>query len=322
MGNFLGARHWIGFKPQAVPGTAEATVTTFLATESMAMNAKPSAIERKTHVGTGRALPGRKGYIKPENKCTAELMASQPQPFFWALGAVTSTQPAVSTDPTVYLHTITESADGPVNLTVEGDKVYAKAKQADAKINKLTLTGQTGEVARIALEGLALTHTEPTTLTSVPVYVDDVLTVMAASIKIAGQPDLTIDNFEIAWEEGLEQLPTIEDADGAPHVVRPKDIVKVTGKLKFIDMPSAELARLMAAEVFSLETEMDGTVISNSYKQFARVTLPACQYTGGLDADISDSVITGEADFAAYYDTVTGHQSLVEFQNTVSTIND
>ena len=319
MPNFLGAKHWVGFKPQTVPGTAETTVTTFLSTENINMNAKPTHIPRKTHIGTGRSLPLRLGYTKPEGKCVSEVMASQPQPWYWLLGHVVTTQPAISTDPTVYLHTIT--ATEPVNLTVEGDKVYQKAKQADAKVNKITLSGQVGEVANLALEWFGLKHTEPATLTSTPVYVTDVLTVRSATIKIAGTPDVTIENFEISYDTGLEQLPTIEDVAGAPHSVRVKDPSKAAGKFKFIDFPVAELARLVAAAQFALIVELDGPIISTTYKKFLRVTLPACQYTGGFDNDIAESVITGEGSFEGFYDTVTGNQILVEAQNSVVTIN-
>jgi hypothetical protein len=319
MPNALGAKQTLGFKPQAVAGTAETTVTTFLPTENFGMNAKPTHIVRKSFIGTGRNLPMRQGYTKPEGKCLCEVMASTPHPWYWALGNVVSSQPASGTDPTVYLHTITDT--DPVNLTGEGDKVYAKSRQADVKINKITLLGQVGEVAHLQIEWFALTHVEGATFTSTPVYTTDVLTVRSATIKIAGSADTTIDNFEISFDNKLDAPPTIEAASGAPHVIRSKEAPDATGKIKFIDFPTAELTRLIGASQFALVVELDGDVISHAYQKFLRVTLPACQYTGGFDNDIAEAVVTGEGNFAAFYDTATSRQILVEAQNTIATIN-
>jgi len=319
MPNFLGSKHTLGFKPQATAGSAEATVTTFPSTLSFGMNANAKHIERKSHIGTGRNLPSRLGWTEPAGKAVAEVMASQPHPFYWALGGVASSQPAVGTDPTVYLHTIT--ATDPVRLTAEGDRVFDKAKQADVYINKITLKGQIGETATCEIEWFALGHVDGATTTSTPVFVTDVLTVRSATVKIAGTQDLTIPEFEIAWENNLEQLPVIAEVAGAPSVIRRKEPPKCGGKFKFIDFPAAELARLNAATSFAVVVELIGPTISNTYKKFLRVTLPACQYTGGFDADISESVITGDGDFDAFYDTVTSRQILVEAQNTITTIN-
>ena len=114
MANALGAKHWVGFKPQAVAGTPETTVTTFLASESVAMNKNMMPIQRKAHYGSGVALAPRLGWIKPDGTVPFEVNASQPHFWYWLLGACTTTQPAVSTDPTVYLHTITDDGTPPI----------------------------------------------------------------------------------------------------------------------------------------------------------------------------------------------------------------
>ena len=88
MGNFLGERHTVGFKPQALAGTPEATVTTFLVSEGLDMQKNPTAIERKSFIGTGSELPARAGWFAPFGKTSCEVMASQPHPFYWLLGNV------------------------------------------------------------------------------------------------------------------------------------------------------------------------------------------------------------------------------------------
>ncbi len=116
MSNAMGGLHWVGFKPQGSAGTAEATVTTFLATHKINMKANPQYAKRSASLATGQELPGRLVGIMPSGSASGEVHASQPQPWYWALGAVATTTPATATDSR--LHTITEAAQ-PVRLTVE-----------------------------------------------------------------------------------------------------------------------------------------------------------------------------------------------------------
>ena len=325
MGNFLGALHWVGFKPESSPGTAESTVNTFLASESVAMNKNMTPIERKAFYGSGVALPPRLGWIKPDGKAPSEVMASTPQPWYWALGHVNTTQPSASNDPTVYLHTITNyngtTQYQPVSLTAEAYRVFDSAKQAGVRISKLKLTAKPGEIAHLEIEWVGLTHTDGATLTSTPTFVTDVLTCRSAMVKIDGTQDVTVDSCEIEWDGGIEGVPTLESAAGSPHIIRRKDFPKVTGKLNFIDFPTAQLAKLTTATVFALIVELDGDTISHAYSKLLRITLPACVYTGGLAPTVAAEVVTGDADFAAYYDTGTSTQIKVEAQNTISSID-
>lgn len=315
MANAHGSKHWVGFKPQAVAGTAETTVNTFLLSTGIQINKNPKHIERKAFISTGRQMPMLKGWSEPSGKLTTEVAASQPHPWYWAMGTVNTTTPTTG----VYLHTIT--IGDPVNLTCEADRVFDKAKQADVKIDKLTLTANVGEVATLAIETLGCSHTDGATLTSTPAFVTDVLTTRASLISIDGAQDFTAQDVEVAFDGGLEQLPVLESADGAPHVVRRKDVPKTSGKLKFIDFPTALLTKLVNATSFALIVYLEGDTISGNYKKFLRVTMPACQFTDGFDPDISAEVITGEASFGAFYDTVTSIQMKVEAQNTIATIN-
>ena len=315
LGNFQGAKHWVGFKPQATPGTAETSVTTFLNSTSVQANKNPKHIERKSHIGTGMGLPSRKGWFEPNGKFAAEVLASQPQPFYWCMGTVNTT--TVTTG--VYLHTIT-LADTPVNLTCEVNRVYDYVRQSDVKIDKLTIGANVGETLTLALETLACAHVDGATVTSTPTFPTDVLTTRATTASIDGTQDVSLQDIETVIDRGLEQLPVLEDADGAPHVVRPKDITKVTGKMSFIDFPTAQLTKLVNATTFALVQYFEGDTIATTYKKFCRITLPACQFTDGFDNDISESVITGEANFAAFYDTTTSRQIKIEVQNGISSI--
>jgi|GEM_PF-2205012 len=319
--SYNGGEHWLGFKPELVPGVAEATVTTFLVTESVSMNPNPKPIERKAQMATARRLPSRRGWIAPDGKTSCEIHASQPQPFYWALGKVVSTQPALATDPLVFLHTITDGG-APVSLTAEADQVYSKKKQSGVRVDKLTLKAQVGEMAALEIAWFGLTHTEGAELTSVPVFPTAPMTCVAMTVKIAGQQDLRIPEVEIVLDNAIEQLPVLEDAQGGPHVARRKEALKVTGKLKFIDFPAEQLAVIRNAGSFELVTDLLGDVISNEYREFVRITLPACQYTGGLDAESGSAIITGDANFEGFYDVVTGEQVVIEVQDTVSVITE
>jgi len=330
LGNFLGAQHWVGFKPQAVAGTPETAVTSFLVTESIDAAANPNPIERKAYMGTGVQLPPRPGTIKPTGKAACEVMASTPQPWYWLLGHVITTQPAVSTDPTVYLHTITDdalatslqNAKQGVNLTCQANRVFDNVSQGDVRFSKIKLTATPGEVGKLEIEWMSLTHTDGASFATTPVFVTDVLTCNSVSVKIDGSPDLTVTSVDYEYDAAIEQIATlVEDSAGAPHIIRRKEMSKGTGSLKWIDFPAAELAKFRASTTFALVVELTGEAISHTYKRFLRITLPACGYTGGLNPSIAAAVITGDANFQSFYDTTTSLQIKVEAQNTIATIN-
>ena len=94
----------------------------------------------------------------------------------------------------------------------------------------------------------------------------------------------------------------------------------VTGKLKFIDFPASELAKLREATTFALEITLEGDLIEDTTKKALTVKLHACQYTGGLDPEIGSELITGEADFAAYYSVADAAQITVTSVNTIAAI--
>jgi hypothetical protein len=330
LGNFLGEKHTVGFKPEAAPGTPEATVTAFMVSEGLDMYAHPTAIERKSFLGTGVELPSRSGWIMPGGSVPAEVLASQPQPWYWLLGHVVTTQPAVSTDPTVYLHTISDdalavskqNASDSVSLTAEGNRVFDACKQAGVKLNQIKLSVVPGEVGKIELQWSALTHTDGATLTSIPAFLTDSLDCKSVAVSLAGSPDLTVTTADVTIDVGHEQLPTlVAGGAGHPQVIRRKDRLGVSGSIGWLDYPAAQLAKFVAATTFALVIELQGDTISNTYKKFLRITLPACQYSGGLEPSIAEGVITGDATFKANYDTSTGLQVKVEAQNTVATIN-
>lgn len=319
---YNGAEHWVGFKPEAAPGTPEATVNTFLATELANMQPNIEMLERKAHLGTGARLAPTVGGIKPDGKARGEMHASQPHPWYWGLGGVTTTQPAVGTDPTVYLHTILVDAAGPVSLTAEGDLVYGLARQAGVMLNKISLGLQAGELAQMDLSWLGLAHDDGPTITSVPAFTTDPLTTMSMLVKIDGTQDLRIPSLDFDLDNLLEAPSVLQDnPDGGPAFVRRKEVLKATGKMSFVDFPADQLAKLRACTPFALILEMRGAIISNAYRKFLRITLPSCCYMGGLDPDVTNKTITGEADFEAFHSPVAGYQIKVEAQNTISTID-
>lgn len=316
MPNFLGSKHWVGFKKQAAAGTPEATVTTFLASRKMKMVANQKPIARKTYLGTGLALPSRQGWMEPEGSATIELMGSQPHPFYWALGSSVASTPTGAT--TAKLHTITDNG-APVPLTIHGNRVYDGAIQSNAYINKLKLSVKPGEIATLDLDWLSETHQDGATITGdTPVFVDDVLICTAVSVKIGGVVTEAVSSCEIDWDGGLEALKVLTAAGGHPQVIRRKSSPKVSGKVDFIDFPTAELAKLAAATSFELVIELQGGIIEDALRKFIRITIPACQYTSGLDSEASADVITGSANFEGFYDTNTARQILVEAQNTIA----
>ena len=318
MSNAMGAKHWVGFKPQAAAGSEEATVTTFLASDKVNLKANPQLVKRLASLTTGQELPGRVGMIMPSGSASVEVHASQPHPWYWALGANATTTPGGTTP---RLHTITE-ADAPIRLTCEADMAYTDKKQGDVYIGKLVLNAKPGEQATLEIEWVALSHAEGATLTSVPAFTTDLLLCNSVSLSISGSENVTVDGCQITYDGKLEQKPTLVDTNGGePQVIRRKEITEVTGKLDFIDFPTAELTKFIAGTAFALIVELQGDVIETTYKKFLRVTLPACQHTGGLDEEAADQVMTGSADFKAFYDTVTARKILVEAQNTITAIN-
>ena len=319
MSNAMGAKHWLGFKPQGSAGSEEATVTTFLATDKVNMKANPQLVKRIASLTTGQELPGRVGMIMPSGSASCEVHASQPQPWYWALGANATTTPAGGT--TSRLHTITE-ADAPVRLTAEADQGYWDKKQGDAYVGKLVLNAKPGEQATMEIEWMGLSHTENATLTSTPAFTTDLLMCNSVSLSIGGSENVTVDGCQITYDGKLEQKPTLVDTNGGePQVIRRKEITEITGKLDFIDFPTAELTKFIAGTGFALIVELQGDIIETTYKKFLRITLPACQYTGGLDEEAADQVMTGSADFKAFYDTVSARKILVEAQNAITAIN-
>jgi hypothetical protein len=317
MTDLLGNKHWLGAKPQAVAGTKETTVTTFLATTKIKMDGNMKPIERAATLTTGYELPPLAGWLHPSAACSCEYHASQPQPFYWALGAVNTTTPVG----TVRLHSITE-ADAPVRLTLEADKIYQKDKQGDCFVSKLGLNFKPGEIATLDLEFLGLSHLGDQTLTSTPAFTTDPLVCSRAAVKFDGVADYTVEGGSFTWDGALEEaLGLTDQTDREALKIRRKGNPEITAKLDFLDFPKANLAAMLAGTTFALVIELTGAVIESTYRKMLRVTLPACRYTGGLDTEVADGLITGSADIKAYYDTVSSKRILVEAQNTISAIN-
>ena len=310
-GPYNGPLHTLGMKQQGTPGTPETTVTNFFSTDNFSMNARPGLVPRKSSQGTGMVLPGRQGWIMPEGAATIEAHASQPHPWYYALGKDTVTTPSG----TVKLHTITYDPTVLLPVTIEGNKIYNKAKQGDCVLNTLTFNFKVLELAELVLGWMGLSHVEPATLTSTPSFTTNPLGTMAVNISIAGSQNFTVDSGSISWDNKCEQKPALTNASaGQPQQIRRKERPECKGQLDFIDFPADQLAAFLAATPFALIVELKGVVISTTYYEMLRVTLPACQYDGGLDSAAGQEAITGTANFTAYDDLATGNQIKVEAQ--------
>lgn len=296
MTTYLGALHWFGVKPQAAAGVAEATPTTFLATTSLKMEPNMSPIKRKAMLGTGKNVPSLPGPIAPDGKAATEALASVPHPWYWALGAVTPTTVTSG----VISHAITDGG-APVRLTLFGNRVHTGTRQKDGFVNKLRYSGKVGDIATLDIDWLALGHEDGFATSGIATsFPADVMTVMNATVKIDGAQSFEVNEFEIEWDGGLDAGGVIAETSGAPYFCRRKDIPTLTGKLKFKDFPVAEYEKLKAGTVFALETAVYGGTITGAHRKALKTETLHCQYTGGLDGDISDGVITGDANFQAF----------------------
>lgn len=317
MPDFLGTKHWLGARPQTAAGVPEATVNTFLHTSKIQMDAGTELIERTATLGTGYALPSLPGWQHPSASCTCEVHASVPQPWYWALGAVNTTSPG----PTARLHAITE-ADAPVRLTLEANKVYQRDRQADAYVSELQFTFKAQEIAGLDLSFLALSHAADVVTTSVPVFTNlDPLVCSRASVSIGGAKDYTVEGGSVSYNGALDAAFGLTDQTERQALkIRRSGVPEITASLDFLDFPKTYLDDMMAAQSFALVIELLGAIIETTHRRLHRVTLPCCQFTGGLDAEIGEGLITGSAEIKAYYDPVTGRRILVESQNTVASI--
>ncbi len=328
MTSYVGAEHWVGFRPQAVTGVPETTVNTFLSTEGLQMYPNPKHVDRKAFNASAVDLAPRVGTISPDGKCPTEVMASQPHPWYWAAGNVATTLTAASAGASAWLHTsVVPKASGmpaasgePILLTAEGDRVFGDCRQGDVKVSKLKLSCTPGEVARLEVEWLGISHTEGATLTSTPTFTTDVLTCRNVILKVDGTQDLTVTSMDMEYDTGMKAVAVLEDADGALHEVLRDKRQQVTGNLKWLDFPAAQLTKFIAATSFALIVEIDGDTIFGANVKYLKLTAPVCVYTGGLNPNITDGNIDGAASFRAYYDTSTTQMLKVQAQNTISSI--
>ncbi len=316
MTDLLGNEHWFGAKVQSVAGTAETTVSVFLATTKIKMDSNRDRIQRKAKLAARYELPGLNGNKHPTASCECELHASQPHPFYWALGAVSTT----TLEGSVKLHTITE-ADAPVRLTLEAERIFQQDKQRDAYLGKLELGFKPGEIATLGLEFMALDQVDDATLTSVPACTDDPLTCSKASVSIGGQKDYTVESGSFAYDGSLEEKRGLTDlSEFLAGAIRRKGNPEITAKLDFLDFPKAYLTDMRNAESFAVVIELTGELIESTYYKRVRVTLPACQWTGGLDPEISEGLITGSAEVTAYLDPVSGKRIIIEAWNEIASL--
>ena len=86
MSNRLGAEMSVGFKPEAVPGTPEATVNLFLPHNGFLLFDDPKPIEREVSFMALGKKPGIAGHLKPRGKVMTELYAGAgSKPLYWMM---------------------------------------------------------------------------------------------------------------------------------------------------------------------------------------------------------------------------------------------
>lgn len=295
----LGIKGWVGFRKEAVAGTAETGTTWFLSTESFNLIHKHDLVERKAFTGVIGSLQSLPGKYLPTGKADTELMAGTPHPFYWALGSVVTT----ALSGTAIQHTIGMESNGVLpSLTCEGYEITQSHRQGGVQMDSLELDCAVGEIAGLKLGWMAKSHVDSATLSSVPAYKTDPLTFVGATVTIGttALTDVSAVNFKI--DNGLEQIHALTTSNQYPAEVRRKSIPKFTGKLTFIDYPIAEYARLKAADTFKLTLYFEGAVIgASAYKRSMTLTAYACQYSDGLEPDIKGDVITTDGSFTAFY---------------------
>jgi len=317
MANKLGAKGWLGFKKETIPGTYEATVDKFFLTEEFEIKAAPKPVEIKataTQLGT---LPSPGVVLEPSGSAKILLSANTPHPLYWVLGGtVNTTQPTTG----VYRHTFKEGT--PISLTAEGYNPAYSRKQAGALLNSLKLGCKAGEPVKCEIEWLALKVDTNPTITSIPSFATEVLTFAGGTVTVAGSAVSDIEELELEINANVEQRHAIYATTGnAPAAVGQKDIFEIKGKFKQLNYSATEFNRLLNANTFAIVLLFEGSEITTGYKRYVKVTLPAAQYTGGFEDAISSEVIEAECEFKAALDVVTSKLIEVELQNTLANLN-
>lgn len=314
----LGATGYLGFVKETVPGTPESPVTTFIPTESFVCFKDPKNIDRSATQGTLGHLPPVPGAQVPFGKLEGELHATHSAPVFYILGGTmvdTEVVPA-----TVWTHAM-EIGATPMSFTALGDMVYAKHEQGGGFMSKVELEMTAGEAASLKAEWLAKVDDDASAEAPVVAWpTSKPLTFVGAKITLAGAESSVIDVASISIDNSAQAKLILKEL-ATPGQIRRKDIPKITGKLAFIDYPTAEYQRFRDAGTCALELLFSGAVIGGGpNKQFMKFALPAIAYTGGFDEDCKTEEITCEAEWEACLDTATGKILTVTAQTGAATL--
>jgi len=288
----IGVIGWIGLATEATPGTANATVNTFFATESYqaVQSHEPVAVE--ANLASLSKVGYLKGKLTPKGSLSAPLSIDNASVFYWALG----TDSVVDNGDGTYTHTITPALILPT-FTVHADEVIDQIEQAGGKVSKLTVSAAAGEVAKISMEWFALSHNEGVTLTETVAMPTKFVNFTEAVITIDSTTAINVDNIEFSIENNLETLFTLGTSRYPQKVMR-NDRPTYSGKLVLIDWDANLYQKMINADNVAITfkfTDPDGN--------YVQVDLPKVQFTGGgFEPEISTGRITAEPEFEAVGD--------------------
>jgi hypothetical protein len=301
----IGALGWIGAKTEATAGTGESTVNIFFPTEQFTAVQSHEPVEVNANLASMTKLGYLKGKLTPKGSLTAPLSAKTATVFYWALGNVSSADNGDGT----HTHTITPALTLPT-FTVHADEVIGKVAQAGAKISKLTVSATAGEVAKISVEWLAMSHTDDATFTETPDFETEFMNFTEAIITLNGTQMLTVDNIELTFDNKVEALFTL-GTGRYPHEVMRNDRPDYTGKIALIDWDSTLYQKMINADDVSITF-----TLTDPNGNYVKITLPKVQFTGGFEPTIGTGRITAEPEFVVVGDSPVS----VEIKNTLASL--
>ncbi|MDQ5821224.1 MAG: hypothetical protein M3540_07285 [Actinomycetota bacterium] len=134
----------------------------------------------------------------------------------------------------------------------------------------------------------------------------------------------TTDDFSIAVANELVANRPLGQASYFPSELNPGDArLRLTGSIPKYRLAAADLDALLAGTTFAAKARWRSPKVigATAYKYSMWVEMPACQYTGGAPADLTNSRrVGGSFDFTAAYDETAGYASKITLVNSITSI--
>jgi len=282
----IGNLGWIGLATESTAGTEEASANVFFATENFMAVQSHEPVEVGANLASMTKAPYLKGKLTPKGGLSGPLSIDVASVFYWTFGGISTVDNGDGT----YTHTITPALTLPT-FTIHADEVIDKIAQAGAKASKLTISAAAGEVPKISMEWVALTHTDGATFTETPTISTDFLNFTEAVITINGTQQLIVDNIELTFDNKVEALFTLGTSRYPQKVMR-GDRPEYSGKMALIDWDANLYQKMLNADSVSIVVTM-----TDANGHYVKITLPFVQFTGGFEPTISTGRITAEPEF-------------------------